>query len=608
MFNVFMRRLPFALLLFAILAALACGSGPPPSSEPSVPPPVVTISAPSSSPVPDPTTAASPSASLAPTLTAVPSSGSLAAPGPDAPTPAVTVAPGPTLVVPGVVQHDSLVSAPAAVLQAASGSARSEGSPAGPAGPAVNPSAGGTHNPNDQLLPLMFFEGHGVNPFVDADEDSLSTFSLDGDTASFELARLYLESGSLPPPDSVRVEEWLNANVERSAGPVSGLGLSIDGGPSLFGPEGYRMVSVTVTPASAPETRDPVSVVFILDTSGSMASDDRMATAVALIQGLSAALQPDDRVALILYGTESVVSLPFVSATRARQSLAQLGEVEPGGSTNVSDAIHDAYSLAETEHEAHPQRSVRFVLLSDGVGNVGATGPDSILARIDLETARSTSLSAIGVGQTGNYNDVLLEALANRGNGTYHYVRDRSAVASFIADRSDSLLVDVARDARVQVEFNPAAVRKYRLLGFENRAVADDDFRDDSLDFGEVGFARPVVALYEIRPSDGWSEAGHVVEARLRWLDPSTSQVMERSVELSVADVGVEPSGSLASVQVIAHVAELLRRSYWAQCSDFGAVSTAMDTLTPDALSALHPSFSGLVETAGGLFVPYCNP
>ena len=158
-----------------------------------------------------------------------------------------------------------------------------------------------------------------------------------------------------------------------------------------------------------------------------------------------------------------------------------------------------------------------MALLSDGVANVGNTGPESILEMVDEYAQRNATLTIIGVGITGNYNDVLMEVLANRGNGTHHYLANRAAVARFLEESVSGIFVETARDARIQVEFNPDVVRKYRRIGYENRAVADADFQDDALDFGEVGFARDASALYELRLHDQAPADATLATARLRW-------------------------------------------------------------------------------------------
>ena len=480
-----------------------------------------------------------------------------------------------------------------------SGRPRTLGASGGPP-----PAAGGSANPNDELFPLVYFEGYGVNPFIDADEDGLSTFSLDGDAASWYIAETYLDRGFVPPPDSVRVEEWLNAFDSGYAEVGDQLGLKVDVGPSVFGEEGYRMVRIGINPGRPAEARQPVSLIFLLDVSGSMEWGDRIGLAKDLISGIALRVGPLDRVAVVTYGSRAEVVSGFVGGSQVSRLVPAVQEISVGGSTFVEDGIRKAYQLAAGEAEG---RSVRVVLLSDGVGNVGATGPDSILDLVDKQAQRSATLTAIGVGLEGNYNDVLLEALANRGNGVYHYVGNAAEVKRFLSRDVEGVFRDAVRDARVQVEFNPLVVRKYRLLGYENRAVSDDDFRNDELDFGEVGFARSVTALYEVRLESGDLPAGaEILEVFLRWRDPVTWEVDELSRSALVSDLVVELAGTDEFYQrdlAVAEFAELMRSSYWAQCGSLGAVRDLVDQLKfegfPDAAAELPRLRSALGQVPG---------
>ena len=213
----------------------------------------------------------------------------------------------------------------------------------------VPPEAGGLQNPNVKLLPLVYFQGYGVNPFIDADEDALSPFSLDGDTASFEIGQLYLRGGALPEPDSVRVEEWVNS-FDQGYGPVdSGLGLFLDGGPSPFGEEGYKLLRVGVAAADLPAEREPVSLVVVVDTSGSMNADNRIGVAKQLLTGILDGLLAGDRVALVEYGSTVNTRVPFTSAVNAGMVNSVVQELYPEGATYVEGGIGTAYSLLSTE-------------------------------------------------------------------------------------------------------------------------------------------------------------------------------------------------------------------------------------------------------------------
>ena len=530
--------------------------------------------------------------------TAVPAETATAAPGVApiaAPTLAVARGAGATMAPMPQGMTDSMVSAGWPAPQGGSGF--------------IPPEAGGSQNPSDAPWPLVYYRGFGVNPFVDADEDPRSTFGLDGDTASYRIGKHYLENGFLPEPDSVRVEEWVNSLPQGYVAMAPGLGLHLDAGPSPFGEPSYVLLRVGVSnPAPAAE-REPVSMVFVIDVSGSMEADGRLDLAKDVVDGIVGHLKAGDRAAVVTYADEVRVAHPFVGHAETGGLLETVAALRPGGSTYAEAGLSRAYRLAADE--LAQGRRVSLALLSDGVANVGHTGPESILRVVDEYARRQATLTAVGVGVTGNYNDVLMEALANRGNGTYHYLTDMEEVSRFLEQDAGGVLVPPAREARIQVEFNPRAVRKYRLLGYENRAVADDDFRDDTLDFGEPGFARDVAALYELRLQEGAAADDRLVEARLRWRPPSAEAHRETAASLAVGDIAGDLSETAAHFRqaaAMAEFAELLRHSYWAQCGDLRAVTDVLDTVSADlGPEPGYRELRRLVAVAGEYFESYCQ-
>ena len=482
-------------------------------------------------------------------------------------------------------------------------------------GPIIPPESGGTQNPNDGAYPLTYYEHYGVNPFIDADEDPLSTFALDGDTASYEILKQYLRDGFLVEPDAVRVEEYVNSlpqGYPAADPPTADLGLHLDAGPAPFGEDGYKLLRVGVSNSAPTDDRDPVSLVFVVDVSGSMEADNRLGLAKEVIYGISEQMIPGDRAAIVTYADQVRVARDFTDGDNARDIASTAKRLRPGGSTYAEAGLTLGYDLAADE--MRQGRKVRLVLLSDGVANVGNTGPESILKVVDEYAQRNATLTTIGVGITGNYNDVLMEVLANRGNGTYHYLANRDAAARFLEESAAGIFTETARDARIQVEFNPNVVRKYRLIGYENRAVADEDFRDDTLDFGEVGFARDVSALYEIRLHDPpAADAADAVmaTARLRWLDPQSRKPTELSATITAEDIAGEVSATdpyFRQAAAAAEFAELLRESFWAQCGDLDAVLTLLDGVEEKlGENRSYRKLRDLVVEAGRYFEPTCK-
>ena len=415
----------------------------------------------------------------------------------------------------------------------------------------------------------------GLNPWVDAELDNLSTFSLDGDTASYDIARLFVRShAQLPDPGTVRVEDFVNAFGQGYERPAAGLGLALDGGPSPFGPAGVSMLRVgVVSPAPDPASRVPVSLILLVDTSGSM---EGMGAAVSAHLGsaLVDALRPGDHVSLISYSAHATVRsvpVPFSQVGAVRSALAEL---VPSGSTNIEAGLELAYLTADLEVQ-QGRRAVRIVLISDGVGNVGRSAADELRARLTGWATRDVTLTAVGVGHQ-NYDDAVMEALANWGNGTYHYVRSIGQAHAFVDRGLAGLFHDAPLDARVQVEFNPAAVLRYRLIGYENRAVADSDFRSDDLDFGEPGFARDVTALYEIELAEGVAPLVELATARVRWRMADSDETAEfpRSVAVgSLADDFRDLPAEFRRAAAAAELAEVLRGSPHGDCQHLTGVA-----------------------------------
>jgi Ca-activated chloride channel family protein len=274
-------------------------------------------------------------------------------------------------------------------------------------------------------------------------------------------------------------------------------------------------------------------------------------------------LRPDDRVALVVYGTRGRVLLPHTGDHEAIR--AAIDELRAEGSTNAEEGLRLGYDLAAESFR--PGASHRVILCSDGVANVGATGPESILARIGREARRGIELTTVGFGM-GNYNDALMEQLADQGDGRYHYIDALDEARRIFVEELTGTLETIARDAKVQVEFDPATVERWRLVGYENRDVADRDFRNDRVDAGELGAGHAATALYEIRLTPRPRRDARVATLRLRWHSLATGRVEEAALELRGRDL--EPSAERASAAwleaaVAAELGELLKGSLYAR-------------------------------------------
>ena len=429
-------------------------------------------------------------------------------------------------------------------------------SPPPPPPPPREPPAASAAPPIDNS-----FEDAGVNPYLDPARDPLSTFAMDVDTASYSVARRYIEDGRLPPFEAVRLEEFVNAFDYGYAPPRQGaFAVHVDGGPTPFSGRSL-LVRVGIQSMVIPdEERSPVSLTFVIDTSGSMQMENRLGLVQEALAILVAGLGPHDSVAIVEFGTEARIVLHPTSAAEPDAILRAVWSLAADGSTNAQGGLELGYQVAELGHREGARD--RVVLASDGVANVGLTDADSILRLIDRQVAAGIDLVSVGVGM-GNFNDVLLEQLANRGNGFYAYINDRSEAERLFGRDLTSTLHTVARDAKVQVQFLPEAVARYRLLGYENRALHDDDFRDPTVDAGEVGAGHSVTALYEVELLDGRSD-GLLGSVSLRWHTPDSAREDQLTQEISLHNLATDYESTESGFQLAATVAafaEILRES-----------------------------------------------
>jgi Ca-activated chloride channel homolog len=435
------------------------------------------------------------------------------------------------------------------------------------------------NNPNGEVFDAMYFEHYGTNPFVMTDEDAFSTFALDVDNASYTLTRNYLERGQLPPKDAVRVEEFVNYFEQGySSCEDETFCVSLDGAPSPFG-EGYHLLRVGVqTREISDEERLPANLIFVIDTSGSMDRENRLGLVKRALFILLDELEESDSVGIIEYGSHARVVLKPTAVEDRRRIERALNGLAAGGSTNAEAGLWLGYEMAaKLEFE---DSNTRIILCSDGVANTGQTQAEKILDRVRLESDRGIALSSIGFGM-GNYNDVLMEKLADKGDGNYYYVDEISEAKRVFRENLNATLQIVARDAKVQVDFDPEQVLRWRLIGYENRDIADEDFRDDSVDAGELGSGHQATALYEIKLSDEaeaalgsrrGSTGFKLGEVFLRYEHPRHSKLaglveeQSESVELSdLASSFKRADRHLRLDALVAEFAEILRGSYWAR-------------------------------------------
>ena len=343
------------------------------------------------------------------------------------------------------------------------------------------------------------FANEAPNPLKITSEEPVSTFSIDVDTAAYSLVRSSLTRGQLPPPDAVRIEELINYFPYAYAAPE---------GDAPFQPT----VNVFETPWNADtqlvhigiqgemptvQDRPPLNLVFLIDTSGSMESADKLPLLRQSFRLMLDKLRPEDEVAIVTYAGSTSIALEPTAASERTAILKALNDLRAGGSTNGQGGIDAAYAMAQTMTQDGDVS--RVILATDGDFNVGLSDPRGLETYIEDKRDSGTYLSVLGFGR-GNLQDATMQSLAQNGNGTAAYIDTLSEAQKVLVDNLTGALFPIANDVKIQVEFNPATIAEYRLIGYETRALAREDFNNDAVDAGELGAGHTVTAIYEITP------------------------------------------------------------------------------------------------------------
>ena len=348
------------------------------------------------------------------------------------------------------------------------------------------------------------FEPVGTNPFVMADHDPLSTFAVDVDTASYDIFRQYMGWGQLPPADSVRLEEFVNYFSYADEAPTYDdpvpFSISLEAAPGLVSPE-TTLVRVGIQGREqSPFEKKPASLVFLIDSSGSMSASNKLPLVKVILSEAVEVLEPTDTVAIVSYAGSTKVALTPTPASSGETIVAALDGLSAGGSTWGEGGINLAYQQAEA---GFIEGGINHVILcTDGDFNVGTSGDADLVSLIEEKRKTGITLTVLGFGMD-NLNDSMMEKLSNAGNGTYAVIANQDQAVSYAHDRLLSSIEHIAQDVKIQVVWNPAKVLAYRLLGYENRAIADVDFTNDKVDAGEIGAGHHVTALYEVIPVGG---------------------------------------------------------------------------------------------------------
>src|SRR5688572_4065143 len=344
------------------------------------------------------------------------------------------------------------------------------------------------------------YEHKDDNPVHLVTEQPVSTFSIDVDTGAYANVRRFLNGGQLPPQDAVRVEEMINYFDYRYAPPASRdvpFRVATEVAPAPWNPQALLMkIGIKGFEVAAAE-RPPANLVFLIDVSGSMQSPDKLPLLKNAFRLLTDQLTARDRVSMVVYAGNSGVVLEPTAGDQKHKIREAIDRLEAGGSTNGAEGIERAYELAKAAHI--PRGINRVVLATDGDFNVGVVNFDALVDMAERHRESGTALTTLGFG-SGNYNDKLLEQLADAGNGNYAYIDSLGEARKVLVAELSSTLFTIAKDVKIQVEFNPAQVAEYRLVGYENRMLAREDFNNDKVDAGEIGAGHRITALYEVIP------------------------------------------------------------------------------------------------------------
>ncbi len=326
----------------------------------------------------------------------------------------------------------------------------------------------------------------------------VSTFSIDVDTAAYANVRRFLGHGQRPPKDAVRIEELVNYFDYDD--PVPGtervpFSMLTELAPTPWNPHTH-LLRIALKGYEVPkQDRPAANLVFLVDVSGSMQGPGRLPLVKQALRMLTRELDGDDRVALVVYAGAAGMVLPPTTGNDRAKILAAIERLSAGGSTAGGAGLDLAYALARAHHDG--ERINRVVLATDGDFNVGITNHDALVAAIETQRDAGISLSVLGFG-TGNYNDALMERLSNAGDGNAAYIDSAREARKVLVDELSGTLQTIARDVKIQVEFNPATVAEYRLIGYENRVLREEDFKNDKVDAGDIGAGHDVTALYEL--------------------------------------------------------------------------------------------------------------
>ena len=418
-----------------------------------------------------------------------------------------------------------------------------------------------------------------VNPIHQTATDAVATFSIDTDTGSYANVRRFLNDGQLPPTDAVRIEELINYfNYDFSQAKRLANAPFLVSTETVAAPwrTANRIIKVAIKADDPTITKQsvlpPANLVFLVDVSGSMSDNDKLPLVKSSLKMLTKQLRAQDTISIVTYAGRTQVTLPATKGSDTDKILAAIDSLDASGSTNGEAAIKLAYQQAKIHYKKDGIN--RILMMTDGDFNVGVSDVDEMLDIIRRERDSGVSLSTFGFGE-GNLNDHMMEQVADNGNGNYSYIDSLSEAKKALVDEMSATFNTVAKDVKVQVEFNPQTVKEWRLIGYENRVLAKEDFNNDKVDAGELGAGKSVVALFEVTPvgQQGWlddsryqaypishtSKNTELGFLKLRYKAPNSNT--STLLTLPITNTTQQPSSELAFALSVASFGETLKQS-----------------------------------------------
>jgi Ca-activated chloride channel family protein len=467
------------------------------------------------------------------------------------------------------------------------------------------------------LLNTEDYDNIVENKFLTSTQNPLSTFSIDVDEASYSNVRRYLENGSMPPAGAVRIEEMINYFDYDYPKPTNGEPFTVNTEIS-YCPWNtqHRLVHIGLQGKEIPvENLPPSNMVFLVDVSGSMNEPNKLPLVQASLKMLVDQLREKDKVAIVVYAGNAGLVLPSTNGTNKTKIKEAINDLEAGGSTAGGEGIQLAYKVAKENFIKDGNN--RIILATDGDFNVGVSSDDELVRLVEKERNAGVFLSVLGYGM-GNYKDNKMQQLADKGNGNHSYIDNINEAKKVLVSEFGSTLFTIAKDVKIQIEFNPSEVQAYRLIGYENRILAAEDFNDDTKDAGEIGSGHTVTALYEIIPEGvkdtfikkvdplkyqanlgEMGDSPEIMTIKLRYKEPTGD--VSKLIQRSVLDSHIPLATTSDNFRFSASVAEfglLLRKSEYKQQSSFFQVVSLAKGATGKDDNGYRSEFLGLVETA----------